>query len=1292
MLEFRVLGPFEARDGDRVLPIGRGKPTALLALLLLHMNEVLSVDRLIDELWGERPPSTARKVLQVYVGKLRKVLGGEAIVTLPPGYELRLEPDVLDLRRFQRLVDDARAALAAGDANAASALLSNALALWRGPALADLAFERFAQPEIARLDELRLAAIEDRFEADLALGRHGQLVPELERLIAEHPVRERLRGQLMLALYRCGRQVDALDAFQATRTALVDELGIEPGPALRELQRLILVQDPSLAAPVSPLAGARSPPQPAEAALPGEAPAPPTVPEERKLVTVLCAECEACAGLEHDPERLRLLLDQVRAAAGEDIEAAGGRLEEAAPGSLLASFGASAAHEDHAERAVHAALAVRGRLERLRGAGLVLRIGVETGEVVVGAREPGRPAIVGAPFGAALRLAAAAGAGEVRLGARAAAAAGGAFELRARDGARLAVRALAVARPRGLQGLGRVFVGRGEELDVLRVTHERAVRAARPHLVAIVGDAGVGKTSLVRALRQQLAPEVRWHVGRCPAYGRAITYRPLAEVLCSHLGVRQDDAPDHLRARLADRSILGLLVGLEPDEELHPWEARKRLEEACVQLMDEIAAEGPAVVVLEDLHWAEDALLGLLDLVARRASGPLLLIVTARPELLGRDAGIGTGRGNTSQLWLEPLSVAEAEQMLAALAGDLPGHVSELVLALGEGNPFFVEEALASLLDRGILRRDRDRWVVGELSEALAASDSVQAVIAARIDVLAEPERQALQAASVVGRSFWEGAVRSLLKRPDVDLELLEERDFVRRRAGSSIAGERELRFKHALTREVAYGSLTLGRRARLHADFAEWLERIGRGRDEHAPLLAHHYAHAVAPGLADLAWSDQPERAAELRATAVRWSRRAAELAIGRYEIDAALALLDEALALEQDDAAQSDLWRLVAWAHQSRFDTDARRGALERALVLAPEPAVSAQILGELAHAGSGPWLWREPPPRELVEDWTARALALAQPGTRAHAWALVARARADFASGLQPALEAATIAERIGDPVLQTEAYQACAWATEATGALLPETGRWIDRTLALLPRVSDPTERETLLFAAAFTYLRLGRIGEARRLAVDHDEIATRLSAHQEVHGVALDVLVDVIAGDWEAARVRTARAEAACAANRDTPCQFDWRTLMMCALAQARLGDDAEARRLEALANAELVVGGPAAREPALLRLALLRDDRDTVERLLGEDPGPSLWDADYRAARLDALVALRDRERIEREAPALVTVGGYVEAFALRALGFVRDERPLLERAAERFDAMGLAWRATETRAAAPPE
>jgi predicted ATPase/DNA-binding SARP family transcriptional activator len=247
-VEFRVLGPLEVREGDRVLRVGRGKQSALLALLLLHPDHALSTDRLIDELWGERPPPTARKALQVNVAELRKALGAEAIVTRAPTYALAVEGHEVDLHHFERLLEEARAA----DAGTAARLLRDALALWRGPPLADLAFEPFAHAEIARLEELRLAALEDRVEADLALGRDAELVAELERLVAQHPLRERLRGQLMLALYRCERQAEALEAFRAARRALVEELGIEPGPALQQLQRRVLEQDPSLAPPPLP--------------------------------------------------------------------------------------------------------------------------------------------------------------------------------------------------------------------------------------------------------------------------------------------------------------------------------------------------------------------------------------------------------------------------------------------------------------------------------------------------------------------------------------------------------------------------------------------------------------------------------------------------------------------------------------------------------------------------------------------------------------------------------------------------------------------------------------------------------------------------------------------------------------------------------------------------------------------------------------------------------------------------------------------------------------------------------
>jgi DNA-binding SARP family transcriptional activator len=251
LMEFRVLGPLEARgDDDRVIPLGGLRQRAVLAILLSHANELVSSDRLVAELWPEVPPASATSVLQTYVSQLRKALGPGVIATRSSGYVAEIEESQLDLRRFERLLERGGVALAADRAAEAAAALRDALALWRGPALADFARELFAQPEIGRLEELRLVALERRIEADLACGRHGDLIGELEALVAAHPLRERLRWLLILALYRSGRQADALDAYQEARRVLVDELGIEPTPALQELERGILRQDPALAAPV----------------------------------------------------------------------------------------------------------------------------------------------------------------------------------------------------------------------------------------------------------------------------------------------------------------------------------------------------------------------------------------------------------------------------------------------------------------------------------------------------------------------------------------------------------------------------------------------------------------------------------------------------------------------------------------------------------------------------------------------------------------------------------------------------------------------------------------------------------------------------------------------------------------------------------------------------------------------------------------------------------------------------------------------------------------------------------
>jgi DNA-binding SARP family transcriptional activator len=252
-VEFRILGDLEVWHAGEAIPLGAHQQRAVLALLVLHAGEIVSSDRLIDELWGDDPPAQAAKTIQVYVSRLRKALrangggaSGEPILTRDHGYVLRADPDRVDARVFELLLDEGRRAAGDRDHRRAAALLERALGLWRGPPLADFTFDAFAAREIARLQELRLEALEARIDADLELGRHAALVAELEALTAEHPMRERLCSQRMLALYRCGRQPEALAVYRQAREVLVEELGIEPSPALRELEQAVLRQDQAL--------------------------------------------------------------------------------------------------------------------------------------------------------------------------------------------------------------------------------------------------------------------------------------------------------------------------------------------------------------------------------------------------------------------------------------------------------------------------------------------------------------------------------------------------------------------------------------------------------------------------------------------------------------------------------------------------------------------------------------------------------------------------------------------------------------------------------------------------------------------------------------------------------------------------------------------------------------------------------------------------------------------------------------------------------------------------------------
>ena len=290
-MDFRILGPLEVRDDGRELPLGGGKQRALLALLLIHPNTSISTDRLIDELWDDQPPPTAGKILHNYVSQLRRVLGDDRLQTQARGYALRVEPGELDLDRFRHSLEEGRRAQAAGDPERASLLLGEALALWRSSPLADFAYEAFARDEIGRLEELHLSASVERIDADLALGRHVDVIGELEALVAQHPLQERLRGQLMLALYRSGRQAEALQVYQDARRTLAEELGLEPGQALQRLEQSILTHDPAIEQPAS------EQPRPASAdARSGSRGWPATLRSQRVLVTVLAAAALVGAG------------------------------------------------------------------------------------------------------------------------------------------------------------------------------------------------------------------------------------------------------------------------------------------------------------------------------------------------------------------------------------------------------------------------------------------------------------------------------------------------------------------------------------------------------------------------------------------------------------------------------------------------------------------------------------------------------------------------------------------------------------------------------------------------------------------------------------------------------------------------------------------------------------------------------------------------------------------------------------------------------------------------------------
>ena len=1026
--------------------------------------------------------------------------------------------------------------------------------------------------------------------------------------------------------------------------------------------------------------------------------------EERKLVTVLFADLvgsTAYAG-ERDPERVRAQLEPFYEAMREEIELTGGTVEKFAGDAVMAVFGAPAALEDHAERALHTGLAMQRRMGGLFDGQLGLRVGVNTGDVVVGIpQEGGSSFVTGDAVNVADRLQKAAEPGEVLAGERTAAAAAGAFEFgTAREvGAKgkpggvdgvPVVRALGTVRPRGVAGLRKVFVGRDSELELLRATYRRAATTSEPHLVTLVGEPGVGKSRLVRELLVALvgeepAPTVR--TGRCLAYGDGITYWPLGEIVREHLALPEGASAEDLERGLAGREFLGLALGLDVASGLHPLDAREQLHLAAVRFVEELALQCPTVLLVEDIHWAEPDLLDLLERIVADVRAPLVVLATARPDMLVERPAWGAVKRNSTVLWLGPLPADVASRMLdEMLTADLPEQIRRSVVERADGNPFFLEELVGELVDSGALVESKGSWVLGEPEATFPMPDTVHAVLAARIDRLPAMEKAALQAGAVVGRRFSSAPVVHLLDGVEPDFGVLEERDLVTERRGSP-GDDREFAIKHALTREVAYGSIPKARRGRLHGTFAEWLEGGAAGADERAPLLAYHYSMAANPVEADLVWAGDADGLARVRERAVHWLWRAGRLARGRHEMEEAVELYTRAVGLCDDDYEQALLWRAIGEAQALRYDGEGMRRALLRAAEGPLDDDERADAYAYLAFQSSiRSAMWSIRLNMDLIEEWASKALELAADGSEARARALLARANVELTGAPDEILdEASALAEALGSIELRSFTLGARTQAA-FDRRRFRDAERFSEERLALLSAIDDPDHLCEAYEAGSPASAAMCRFDEARRLAELHGDLSQRLSAHHRVHSVSLELELADTLGDWAGLAAQTDRALAAIDANLATPCVRNPRDLLLCSLAHLCLGDEDRGAELERDGLRLAGEGYETYLSGARLRIALERGDRRSLESLVELPVERALvWGPGIFAARMDALVALGEHDRIESGAPELVQPGTSVEPFALRALGVARRDDALLARADELFATLGLEWHRAQT-------
>ncbi|MFC3740429.1 ATP-binding protein [Paractinoplanes deccanensis] len=1248
-LRIRLFGGFHAEVAGRpVVEWHRSAALSLVKLLALTPGHRLHRERAVDLLWPA-VPSRLDKALHF----ARRALGSDHLLLRDEMVSLLGSPLWIDVDAFEE-------AARGGD-------LHEALRLYAGELLPENRFDSWASPRRDQLRDALATVLLSQAAASQSRGDRRAAIGALERLVEADPLHEEAYARLM-ALEDRHR---ALRRYEQITGRLEEELGVAPGAALQRAHRALLDRS----------------------GVPGGA-------EERKLVTVLDADFRGGAG-DGDPERARREAAAWTGMLGEIAGRWGGTVRPRVGGGVIAVFGYPVAHEDHASRALWAGF------EMLQRCPAPLRLGVDTGEII--APDPPSEAlddIGGAVLDGAGRLREAApprtlqAAGRTRRAARR-----GAFRF---GGSRL----LAASWAAEQQVTGEPpMAGRAGELRAVLALVDEAVTARDPRLVTVVGAAGIGKSRLIReAVLEAVAarPGMRVLRGRCLAAGDGITYWPLGEILrdaCDiPLGAPARVAAARLRlavqqlgpgtaavpapraaasspAAPVDATVHALAAGAairlpgNPLNDAAPRTVADELGRAWPRFVTALAARGPLLLVIEDLHWAGAPMLDMLARLVARSAGPIVVLATARPELFETTALAGA-----SVVSLGALSDDAARELVNALPHD-PRRRDE-ILARAEGNPYFLGQLAAHL---------------AEGASGAALPDTLHALLAARVDALPTAEKRLLQAAAVMGRVFWTEPLRD--RRDPEALASLERRGLVLARPAPGPDGRTEYAFRHALLRDVAYAALPTAQRATGHADIAAWLEEISRERvDEVIELVAFHYAAAA----------DNAETDDWVRGKAFRSLIDAGIGARRRYAVQKALDLHRRALRYAADPA---EAWEAIGDDHETAYAGDEALSAWREAIALSVGDRRAALCLKSAQMTVTRWGGFRAPADPALgdrvideglaaVSDPSLKSMLLSLRALCGTRWAWTGRPDpVPLARRRQASATAETLAERLGSTALR--------WlALLGRSSVHFQEGRYDDAVRDVLEQNAlvehDGTDRDRAL-AHAIASLVLADVRGDHTGALEHAirsyDWARNLSPHDRLHGTcAMLTCLENLDRRDEIDPYLDEHLTLRQGPEAEMACPYIRLGVVVGALSLARRGETAEARRVAATVPLELKQPGNAEAMRALLHIELgeAGTARDLARHIvpLGRRPGPEEIPREALAL-VEALSALGDHAALRDFLPTARAAAGYLapigpvcdraEAKILAAAGDHAAATALMTRAAAEFGRMALRFEATRS-------